>query len=299
MNQPFIQHVQELRRRLTISVGVLIVGATVGYLARDPILTWLQAPLHGTLYYSQVMGAFEFLMQACFLVGLLFAIPVVVYNLIAFIRPALPGPVSGRQIAAIVVVSCLLTVGGASFAYYVTLPVVLKFLSSVDVTHLHPLIAANSYLTFVINYLAVFALIFQLPLIMIFIDRIRPIPPASLKKLRKWVILGAFGLALILPILALILPIAPDPVSQLNLALPIVILYEVSLWLVVMAHRRRKARQTDSSALDHFASSQTRDPGSKHRQPATAAVYASHVRPRSQVIDLRNAPQALDLRNSP
>jgi sec-independent protein translocase protein TatC len=233
MNQPFIKHVQELRRRLMWCAIVLAIGAGVGYLLRDPILTWLQAPLHGKLYYSQVMGAFEFLMQACFLAGFIPAIPVIVYNLVSFVRPALPQPISRQQIFTIVAASSLLTVGGVLFAYYVSLPVVLRFLSSIDVSHLHPLIAANSYLSFVINYLAVFAAIFQLPLLMLFIDRITPIPPATLRKWRKWVILGAFAAAFILPI-------APDPVSQVMLALPIIILYEVSIWLLVYRHRPRR-----------------------------------------------------------
>lgn len=235
MNQPFIQHVQELRARLAWSALVLGFGATVGYIWRDAILDWLQAPLHATLYYTNVTGAFEFLMQACLLVGILFAVPVLVYNLVAFVQPALPRPVSRRQIVGVVTASCLLTVSGVLFAYYVSLPAVLHFLRTIDVQHLHPLIAADSYLTFVMNYLAVFAAMFQLPLLMLFIDRITPIPPAGLRKWRRWVIIGAFAAALILPI-------APDPVSQLMLALPVIVLYEISLWLVVLVHSRHTKR---------------------------------------------------------
>jgi sec-independent protein translocase protein TatC len=233
VSQPFIQHVQELRRRLAWSALVLGAGAVLGYILRDPLLDWLQAPLHGNLYYTKITGAFDFLMLACLLVGLLCAIPVIVYNLISFVRPALPRPVSRRQIAALVTASSCLTIGGAAFAYYLSLPTVFHFLSTIDVSHLHPLIAADSYLTFVITYLAVFALIFQLPLILLFIDSVTPLPPARLRKWRKWVILGAFTAALVLPI-------APDPVSQILLALPVVVLYEVSLWLVVLANLRRR-----------------------------------------------------------
>jgi sec-independent protein translocase protein TatC len=236
MKQTFLEHVHELRTRLAVSVGVLIVGAALAYAWRDQVLGWLQAPLHANLYYSDVMGAFSYLMQACLLVGLLLAVPVVVYNLIAFVRPALPRPVTRGQVAGLVAISYGLCLGGAAFAYYASLPLVLHFLSSVDISHLHPLIAAGSYLSFVIAYLAVFAIVFQLPLILLFIDRVTPIPPSTLKRWRKWVIIGAFGAAIILPIV-------PDPVSQITLALPIVILYEISLWLVVLAHRRRTPRR--------------------------------------------------------
>jgi sec-independent protein translocase protein TatC len=236
MNQPFISHVHELRRRLAWSALVLGAGAGLGYLWRDQILDWLQSPLHATLYYTNVTGAFEFLAQACLLVGVLVALPVFVYNLVSFVRPALPARVSNRTIVGVVAASCLLTVAGVGFAYYVSLPAALHFLRTVDVKHLHPLIAADSYLSFVMNYLAVFAIIFQLPLITLFIDRFTPIPPAALSKWRRWVILGSFGAALILPI-------APDPVSQLMLALPVVVLYEISIWLVVLAHARRSRRR--------------------------------------------------------
>jgi sec-independent protein translocase protein TatC len=282
MNQPFIKHVQELRIRLMWCAIVLGIGVAVGYLLRDSILTWLQAPLHGKLYYSQVMGAFEFLMQACFLAGLLPAIPVVVYNLVSFVRPALPHPISRRQIFGIVATSSGLTIGGVLFAYYISLPVVLRFLSSIDVTHLHPLIAANSYLSFVINYLAVFAAIFQLPLILLFIDRITPIPPTALRKWRKWVIIGAFAAAFILPI-------APDPVSQVMLALPIIILYEVSIWLLVYRHRPRRM------PVPEFVSRPVR-PGvvrpmavvaaTTRRETRAAGVDPLRVR-RPKVIDMR------------
>jgi len=280
--KPFVEHVQELRRRLAWSVFVLLVFSGVGYLVRDPILNWLQAPLHGNLYYSNVTGAFEFVMQACLLVGVLAAIPVVVYNLIAFIQPALKYPATRGQIAGVVVASCALAIGGVGFAYYVSLPAVLHFMSTIDVSHLHPLIAANSYLSFVIAYLGTFAAIFQLPLVILFIDRFTPLPPAGLRRWRKWVIIGAFGAALVLPI-------APDPVSQVMLALPIVIQYELSIWLVVLAHRRRRRLepkpQPRSSATVAASSSIPRPP--RHVRPPRpvmeSVVRAGHPR----VIDLR------------
>ena len=285
MNAPFIEHVQELRARLAWSALVLGVGAAVGYVLRDVILDWLQAPLHATLYYTNVTGAFEFLMQACLLVGVIFAVPVLVYNLVAFVRPALPRPVSRGQIGGVVAASCVLTVSGVLFAYYVSLPAVLHFLRTIDVQHLHPLIAADSYLSFVMSYLAVFAAMFQLPLLVLFIDHITPIPPAALRKWRRWVIIGAFAAALILPI-------APDPVSQLMLALPVVVLYEVSLWLVVLVHSRRHRHQASP-------------PPAPPRQPAPQrlpmAIAVPHQRPRTQrparMDPIRSAgPAIIDLR---
>jgi sec-independent protein translocase protein TatC len=242
------------------------------------------------LYYSEVMGAFNFLMQACLLVGLLFAIPVVVYNLVAFVRPALPRPVSRRQVSGLVAASSLLSIGGAGFAYYVSLPLVLHFLSSVDVSHLHPLIAANSYLSFVLSYLGVFALIFQLPLLLLFIDHITPIPPAGLKRWRKWVVIVAFGAALILPV-------APDPVSQIFLALPIVVLYQVSIWLIELTHhhRTRVVRASEARPTPQPAPATTHRPQAQVRQqPARQPKLDQPHQLPPRVLDLR--PRVLDLR---
>jgi sec-independent protein translocase protein TatC len=260
---------------------------------REALLSWLQAPLHGKLYYSQVMGAFDYLMQACLLVGILPAVPVLIYNLVSFVRPALPGTLSRGQIMRIVASSTILTIGGVLFAYYVSLPLVLRFLSSIDVAHLHPLIAANSYLTFVINYLTVFAIIFQLPLVVLFIDRITPIPPARMQRWRKWVILGAFSAAFILPI-------APDPVSQIMLAVPIVILYEASLWLLLFRHRPRRmaAPIIVEPAVAAMDEAQPRSVVHANSRPQGARRVRQDplLARRSGVIDLSN--HVIDLRQS-
>lgn len=186
---------------------------------------WLQAPLHSQLYYGRVTGAFEFVMQICFFVGVCLSLPMLVYQLISFIRPALPRPVSNRLVMLVVFSSCTLTVGGVAFAYYLTLPAVLHFLRYMAGNQLDAIIMADSYLNFVITYLGVFAVIFQLPLILLFIDRVTPLTPKRLGRWRKWVVIGSFGAGVILPI-------TPDPLSQIMLALPVVVLYEVSIWLI-------------------------------------------------------------------
>ena len=235
MNQPFIGHVHELRRRLMKSAIVVLVGAVTAYFWHNTVLGWLEAPLRQSLYYSRVTGAFEFIMQACLLAGLLVAAPVIVYQIIEFVQPALPRRLSRRIVLGTLIASALLIISGVAFGYYISLPAALAFLGGIDTAHLHPLIAADSYLTFVMNYLLVFALVFLLPLIMLLVDHITPLPPAGLAKARKWVIIGAFAAALILPV-------APDPVSQILLAMPIVVMYEVSIMAIRLRHRLRPAR---------------------------------------------------------
>ncbi|MBW4061721.1 twin-arginine translocase subunit TatC [Candidatus Saccharibacteria bacterium] len=279
MNQPFIGHVHELRRRLSWSALLVFAVAVAAYFWREPILRWLSAPLGQTLYYDRVTGAFEFVMQACLLAGVLAATPLIIYHLIAFIRPALPRPLSNKAIISTIILATLLIGAGVLFGYYVSLPAALTFLSHIDTTNLHPLIAANSYLTFVMAFLAIFGLVFLLPLLIILSDNIRPIPPSALIKARKWVIIGAFAAALILPI-------APDPVSQVMLAMPIIIMYEISIWLIkYKAWRRRGAIATPVVALPlpEAAAQHVGPPASVSRPPR-----ARHAPMRPQVIDLRS-----------
>ena len=277
MNQTFINHVHELRRRLSWSALVLFIGAGVGYIFRIQILLWLQAPLHSQLYYGKVTGAFEFVMQICFFVGLCLSLPMLVYQLISFIRPALPRPITNRLVLLVVCSSCLLTVGGVAFAYYLTLPSVLHFLRSMAGGQLDALIMADSYLNFVITYLGIFAIIFQLPLIMLFIDRITPLTPKRLGKWRKWVVIGSFGAGVVLPI-------TPDPLSQIMLALPVVVLYEISIWLIWALRKIGSRRPVDVSIVDVNP-----EPGVHHRNAALATPRAMAPRAVAHAAQVRQA----------
>ncbi|HEY2003642.1 MAG TPA: twin-arginine translocase subunit TatC [Candidatus Saccharimonadia bacterium] len=208
---------------------VLVGGIAVGYIWHSTWLAWLQAPLHSTLYYSDAADVSAYLLPLCLLAGLLFLLPFLVHRLVLQARPGAPNR------AMVVMASYALVSTGVLSAYFVSLPAALHLLRAIDVQHLHPLIAANSYMSFVINYLAISAIAFQLPLLILCADYLTPIPPESLRKQQHVVIIGAFAVALILPV-------APDPVSQVMLALPVVAMYELSFGLMVIVHLRRDRR---------------------------------------------------------
>jgi len=231
--QTALHHIQELRVRLMYCAGVMVVGGAIGYIERARIIAFLQHPLNRQLFYTSPTGSFEFVMQVCFLAGFLVALPVICYHLLKYIEPAMPHVISRRLLSLVIFFSLALTVAGASFAYYISLPAALKFFNAVGTSSLHPLITIDQYFSFVIGYLATFAVIFQLPLILLFINRIKPMGPTSLSHWRKHVFVAAFAIALILPS-------APDPLSQVILALPMIALYELSIWLVRVANWKRK-----------------------------------------------------------
>jgi sec-independent protein translocase protein TatC len=295
-----MEHVRELRGRLLWTFAVFLVGAVIGYLIRSEVIGYLQRPLHEALYYTTPTGSFEFVMKVCGIVGLIAALPVLVFNFLRFIEPALPRRLTKRMMVAAVSLSYALAIGGAAFAYYISLPAALNFFATVSASSLKPLIGADQYFRFVFAYLATFSVVFQLPLLLFITDNITPLRPDMLRKARKWVVAGAFGVALLTP--------APDPLSQAILAVPIIVLYEASVIVIRLraTRRARLRRATEKTAVAAPVPAQAAAPTpAKPLKPRP--VHATRAMPRNRVaaksLDLRGgqvtppAPQhVLDLR---
>lgn len=230
----FAGHIHELRRRLTWPALILVVGGAVGYIFHGAIIAFLQAPLNQTLYYNTPAGGFNFIMKVCFLLGITLAVPVLIYNIISFIEPAVEKKITRKIIAFVTILSLTLGVMGAAFAYFVVLPVSLKFFGNVNIAGVKPLISADDYLNFALTCILSFILLFQIPLLVLFINHIKPMSPRKLLKYEKYVIVGSLAIALILPF-------TYDPVSQFLIALPIIILYNLSVVLVWLANREKRA----------------------------------------------------------
>ncbi|HSX45071.1 MAG TPA: twin-arginine translocase subunit TatC, partial [Candidatus Saccharimonadales bacterium] len=229
--QPFSEHVRELRRRLLIAVAALILGSVAGYLIHGTLFSILTKPLHEKLYYTTPTGGFNAIVKISILFGMTVAVPVFIYEIARFISP---GFIKYRRHALwLVLFSVMLASLGVLFAYYVSLPAALHFLANVDSNDLQSIITVNEYLNFVIGYVAGFALLFQLPLLMLLINRIKPQRPGRLMRIQRYVILISF-------IVAAFLTPTPDPINQAIMAFPIILLYQFSIGLVWFVNRRRK-----------------------------------------------------------
>lgn len=222
-------HIRELLLRLLVSFIVMIVAGSVIFLFYAPILAFLGSPLGAPLYYNNPAGSFNFIMKICFTGALIFAIPVLVFNLIMFIRPAFEKELSMKRILITTGLSTILAISGAVFAFYCILPGTLKFFSDFQVSGLKALISADSYLSFVTNIIVMFVIVFQIPLVIMFIDRIKPIKPKKLIKMEKWVVVGSL-------VVALLAPFTYDLLTSLLMAVPIVVLYNLSIVIVVARH---------------------------------------------------------------
>jgi len=231
------EHIRELLMRLAISFVALVLAGLVVYAFYEPVLALLRAPLGAPLYYSSPGGSFAFVMKICFMGALTITIPILIYNLIMFVKPAFEGAITSKRIYFTAGFSSILAIAGAAFAYNVILPDSLRFFAGFQVSGLNALISADSYLNFVTNMIVTFVIVFQLPLLITFIDSIKPLTPKKLLSFEKWVVLGSL-------VIALLAPFTYDLVTSLLIALPIIVLYNLSIFIVLAQHARsaRKVR---------------------------------------------------------
>jgi sec-independent protein translocase protein TatC len=232
-SQTFLDHVRELRRRVLWVVLFIGGSGLFGYSFRRPVIRILQHPLGAPLYYTSPAGSFNFVLKISFVIGIFIALPVIVYHAIRFIEPALPIRIKRWFLAKVILASFLLAVLGSAFGFYILIPMSLHFFAGYSTAQIKPLISATEYLSYVMNALISFAILFQIPLIILFINRIRPIKPRTLLKYQKHIVVGAF-------VIAVILPFSYDPITQFVMAVPIVFLYYLSIILLFIVNRRQK-----------------------------------------------------------
>ncbi len=227
--QPVSEHFRELRRRLIYSIAALFLGGIVGFFIQEQLFNLIRRPLDEQLYYTTPTGGFNAIIKISIVFGVLLSVPVFVYHIGKFLSPAFNHRIGAVRI---ILFSVILSAFGVSFAYFVSLPAALHFLANIDSNNLQSLITVNEYINFVAAYLASFAILFQLPLVMLFINRIKPQQPRQLMGLQRWVVLVSF-------IIAAFLTPTPDPLNQLIMAVPIILLYQVSVILIWLINRRK------------------------------------------------------------
>jgi sec-independent protein translocase protein TatC len=243
----FLEHVYELRRRLFWVVAVILAASSAAYPFLDTILSVLTAPLAGQqLYYLTPIGGFSFSIKICFYVGIIVAVPIIMYHLYRYIEP-LMGQSLRRSALFYVGLSAMMAAIGVLFAYYVSLPGALHFLTGMDLKNIQAMLTVDSYLTFVMTYLLGAALLFQIPLLLAITNNMTPLQPKKLMKAQRFVIVGAF-------IIAAIISPTPDIMNQVLLALPVIAIYQVGVGLVWLQNRSRakRAKREAATALPTF-----------------------------------------------
>ena len=230
-----MDHIHELRNRLFAVAALFIAASSLAYTFRDPIISTLLAPLQGQkLIYLNPAGGFSFIFLISMYVGLAFTTPLLIQQLYAFVRPALPKGIqhySGR----VFIGSLVLLVSGITFGYFYAIPGALHFLYSFASDYVVASLTADSYLNFLVAYTIGLGLVFQIPLLLIFFHWIKPLTPGGLLKSERWVLLLSFVAA------ALITP-TPDPLNQTIIAVPIIAVYQIGVISVLPTIRGQRRR---------------------------------------------------------
>ena len=216
------EHLTELRRCLFKAGAALVAGTAVSFYYLEQIIKTLTAPV-GQLYYLRPAEAFMVYMKIALLAGVVLASPVVLFQLYSFIRPALTLREKHYALCTIPII-IVLFLGGMLFSYYFVFPRAVEFFLGFGAERVSPLISMESYLDFMLMLVVPFGFVFNIPVVLLLLVYVKLVSVQALSKYQKHVILAAFILA------ALITP-TPDIFTQSLLALPIVMLYEVSLVL--------------------------------------------------------------------
>ncbi len=229
-------HLEELRRRVFISMGAIFLGTTGCFFYSAKILEFLTRPLLkvvGHFYFFSPQEAFLTRLKAAFISGILVSAPVWVWQIWAFVSPALLVR-EKKTFVPLVVLILLLFFAGAFFSYYLVLPVGLEFLVSMQTPFLEPMISITQYLDFILMMLLGFGFAFNLPVLVLALAFMRILNTRMLNHYQKHAIVLIF-------ILAAMLTPGPDIASQLLLAIPLLCLFEMSVFAVWILEVRRRS----------------------------------------------------------
>lgn len=259
-----LDHLEELRWRVLRSLLALAVGALVGFFVVNhfAVLPLLIRPIEpylggSRLKYLSPIDPFVVTLKLALGVGVLLALPIILYELWSFISPALRRE-EKRAIIPALYFGLLLFVAGMSLAYFGVLPIALGFLTSFQTESLEQNITIGPYLALVVKLMLGFGIVFETPVVMLILGSLGIVRSSMLRRGRPYAIVAIFVIG------ALLTP--PDIFTQTLMAIPLFLLYEVSIWLVRWVERRRERAARRLTA---------EEPSRSEREPAAEAEQTS------------------------
>jgi sec-independent protein translocase protein TatC len=240
--QPFMSHLEELRKRLVICAIAVGVGFVVAYFFAEELFQVLIMPLRSNmeegrqLIFTSLPEMFFAYLKTALVTGVLAAAPLIFYQLYMFVAPGLYRH-ERSLVVPFVISSTLLFVGGSLFGYFVVFPFGFRFFLGFATDQIQALPSVKEYFSFAVKLLFAFGLVFELPVVAFFLGKLGIVTPDLMRRKRKYAILLVFAMAAILT--------PPDVVTQCMMAGPLIILYEISI-LVVRAARAGKKRDPEA-----------------------------------------------------
>lgn len=226
-----MQHFAELRRRILWTLAVFVLAFVVGWFISPYVQTFLTAPLMsiwpgGAVLYTGLADGLMIQLSLSVLVAMVVTAPVALWQVWAYIAPGLRAN-ERAFIWPIVLLSPVLFMCGAAFAFYLLFPFAFRFFLELNQSSPVPAVmlpAAREYLSFAIGLLKVFGLAFQLPLVMVLLNRAGVLPRGRVIKMRRY--------AIVLIVVAAAVLTPPDIVSQILLAVPMLVLFEMAIFFM-------------------------------------------------------------------
>ncbi len=254
---PFLQHLEELRWRLIRSVVAVLVGAIVAFFFAEEILYFLQVPFdaavrmygeqsgndtmkRATLIYLAPTEGFMIQIKVSIFAGIIFTLPYIFYQIWQFVAPGLLAK-EKQLVPKIIGASTLFFLLGAYFCWAVVLRYGLAFLLGFQSESLQATITINEYMSFVVLLILTFGLVFELPILAFFLTKMGIITSQTMRDKRSYSVVGIFIVA------ALVTP--PDIFTQMALAIPLLILYELSIFVSKAVEKKQANKDVDSTAV--------------------------------------------------
>lgn len=238
--QPFMSHLEELRKRLVICAISVGIGFVIAYFFAEELFQILVLPLKQNmkegqqLIFTNLPEMFFAYLKTALVTGILASAPIIFYQLYKFVAPGLYKH-ERSLVVPFVVCSTLLFVGGSLFGYFIVFPFGFRFFLGFANESIQALPSVKEYFSFAVKLLFAFGLVFELPVVAFFLGRMGVLTPELMRKKQKYAILLTFALGAILT--------PPDIVTQCMMAGPLIILYEISILVVRMARRKKEEKK--------------------------------------------------------
>lgn len=239
------EHLVEMRKRLIYVIAFFTLAMIGSFFLAEPLIVYLQHTDEAAkldLNAFRLTDPLKIYMQFIFVIACVLTAPFILYQLWAFISPGLYER-EKKVTLSYIPISVILFLAGISFSYFILFPFVIRFMGQLGGRmEINPVIGINEYFQFLFQITLPFGLLFQLPVIILFLTRLGIITPIFLSKVRK------YAYFILLVIAALITP--PDILSHMMVTLPLFLLYEISIWISKFAYRKR-VREEESSIANH------------------------------------------------
>lgn len=226
---PISGHLQEFRKRLIICLAAVAAASIIAYQFVDDIIAMISAPA-GKLYFLNPTEVFFSYLEIAVCTGALVTLPILCYEIWQFVRPAL-APTERHAVLWLVPFAVLLFYAGLAFSFFLVLPAAVQFFMGFSTDTLQPMFSLSSYLSFFIAFMLPFGVVFELPLILFFLGKIGIVSSSFLKRKRRILIVLAF-------VFAGVISPTTDVFTQTMIAVPMIVLYEVSIYLVQYVLRK-------------------------------------------------------------